>query len=86
MEKRAKTGGRQKGTPNKVNAALKDMILTALDGCGGVDYLVAQANKNPAAFMALIGKVLPLTVSADIKLDGEVNFRNILVNGVKVGG
>ena len=28
-----------------------------------VDYLAAQAEKNPAAFMALLGKVLPLQVT-----------------------
>lgn len=30
-----KTGGRQKGTPNKINADLKAMILGALDEAGG---------------------------------------------------
>lgn len=59
-----KTGGRQKGTPNKLNAALKDMILEALNEAGGVDYLVKQAKKrNPGPFLALVGKVLPLQVT-----------------------
>ena len=57
-----KTGGRKKGAPNKVNAALKDMILTALDESGGVEYLKAQAEANPNAFLTLVGKVLPMTV------------------------
>jgi hypothetical protein len=35
------------------------MILGALDDAGGQDYLAEQAHKNPAAFMALLGKVLP---------------------------
>jgi hypothetical protein len=34
-------GGRQVGTPNKVTATLKEMILAALDKKGGVEYLVA---------------------------------------------
>ena len=54
--------GRPKGVPNKTNAALKDMILGALDQKGGVDYLVKQADENPTAFLTLVGKVLPLTV------------------------
>ena len=38
------------------------MILAALDQVGGVDYLVKRAQDQPVAFMALLGKVLPLTV------------------------
>lgn len=59
-------GGRVKGTPNKVPAALKDMILQALANVGGVKYLEQQAKKrNPAPFLALVGKVLPLQVKTD---------------------
>ena len=57
--------GRKKGAPNKVTGALKDMILTALDGAGGVKYLQAQAAANPSAFLTLVGKVLPLQVSGE---------------------
>lgn len=60
-----KTGGRQKGTPNKTNADLKNMILNALDNKGGVKYLMRQADENPTAFMSLVGKVLPMTVAGD---------------------
>ncbi len=55
-----KTGGRSKGTPNKVNKALKDMILQALANVGGEAYLATQATANPTAFMALVGRVLPM--------------------------
>lgn len=58
-----KTGGRVKGTPNKVTATLKDMILQALDKQGGAEYLYRQADQNPAAFMTLVGKVLPMQVT-----------------------
>lgn len=62
----AKTGGRKKGTPNKTTAALKDMILGALDKKGGIKYLERQADENPTAFLTLVGKVLPLQVNADV--------------------
>ncbi len=39
------------------------MLLTALDQAGGVDYLVAQAHKNPKAFLALVGRVIPTQLS-----------------------
>ncbi len=58
-----KTGGRVKGTPNKVTASLKDMILQALDQQGGAEYLYRQADEYPAAFMTLVGKVLPMQVT-----------------------
>ena len=56
-------GGRQKGVPNKVTSELKDMVLQALEKAGGVEYLAKQAKQCPAAFMTLLGRVLPLQVS-----------------------
>jgi hypothetical protein len=68
-----KTGGRQKGTPNKRTALLKDAILEAAEAAGGeggmVAYLQAQAVANPSPFMALLGKVLPTQIGGDE--DGE---------------
>ncbi len=60
--KGVRLGGRSKGTPNKVTAALKDLILQALSDAGGVSYLTEQAQKNPTAFLSLVGRVLPLQV------------------------
>lgn len=57
-------GGRPKGAKNKATAALKDMVLEALADAGGVKYLRAQAEKNPNAFLTLVGKVLPLQIGA----------------------
>lgn len=66
-ERKAPNGGngRPKGATNRNTRALKDMILGALDEAGGVEYLLAQSEKNPAAFMTLIGKVLPTTLAGD---------------------
>jgi hypothetical protein len=72
-----KTGGRKKGTPNKISSALKEAILEAAEQAGGehgtVGYLVVQAHANPAAFMSLLGKVLPMTIT-DTAQNEEIKF------------
>jgi hypothetical protein len=55
--------GRGKGNLNKNTAAIKDMIEGALQDAGGRDYLARQAEENPAAFMGLLGKILPKDVT-----------------------
>lgn len=68
-----KTGGRAKGTPNKMTTQLKEMILEAAElagndmgGDGGtVQYLRTQATLQPAAFMSLLGRVLPMQIAGD---------------------
>ncbi len=61
-EKRPNQGKRG---PNKATKALKEMILGALSANGGQEYLERQAEANPVAFMALLGKVLPTTLAGD---------------------
>lgn len=58
--------GRPKGSANKVQADVKAMILGALEQAGGQQYLAEQAEANPAAFMGLVGKVLPKDVRAEV--------------------
>lgn len=65
-KKRAKTGGRTKGVPNKVTATIKMMLLEALDKLGGTKYLMAQAKANPVAFLSLIGRIMPTQVVGDV--------------------
>lgn len=55
--------GRKPGVPNKVTADVKAMILQALSDAGGADYLRARSQDEPAAFMQLVGKVLPMQVT-----------------------
>lgn len=57
--------GRPKGSPNKMPNQLKEMILTALEKAGGIQYLTAQAAENPKTFLLLLGRVLPLQVTGD---------------------
>jgi len=65
--------GRPKGLPNKMTVQVKEMILAALDKAGGVNYLAEQADKNPSAFLTLVGKVLPLQITGDA--DAPVTHR-----------
>lgn len=65
MAKGRKTGGRKKGTPNKINGDLRGMILEALSNVGGVAYLQDVAQTDRRAFCALIGRTLPLAVQGD---------------------
>jgi len=57
--------GKPKGAVQKNTKELKDMILKALEQAGGVAYLLscAQDEKTKGAFLALIGKVLPMTIA-----------------------
>jgi hypothetical protein len=67
--------GRPKGTPNKITGELKEMILGALDQAGGMEYLAAKAESHPQAFMALIGRVLPMTIATD----GDTGLKSLTV-------
>lgn len=67
--------GRPKGVRNKTTVVLKDAILLAADKAGGkagvIGYLHQQAKENPAAFMTLMGKIIPLQVTG--KDDEPIN-------------
>lgn len=57
--------GKPKGAVSKTPAAIKDMIAQALTNAGGVEYLTERANdpKTYSAFLGLVGKVLPMTLT-----------------------
>lgn len=69
-----KTGGRQKGTPNKNTRILKEAVLKALDAEGGPEYLRWLARENSSAFSSLLGKILPTQVEGPGD-EGEVVTR-----------
>lgn len=62
-----KTGGRQKGTPNKTTQAAKDAIASAAEQLGGTARMVEWAKEDPANERVFWGtiypKLLPLQVS-----------------------
>ncbi len=65
-KKREKTGGRQTGTPNKINATVKMMVLGALDKLGGEKWLQKLAADHPQAFAQLLAKIMPTQVVGDV--------------------
>lgn len=71
--------GRPKGSKNKTPALIREMVATALDRVGGVEYLARQAEEKPVAFMALVGKVLPVQVTG---ADGSAIQHSISVSFV----
>ena len=67
-------GGSRKGRPNRINRDIKEMVLGALNELGGTKYLAEQAQKNPAPFLALLGKVLPHTIIST-GADGAIEIK-----------
>ena len=61
-----KTGGRQKGTPNKMTQTIRAALEEALNRAGGVEYLLRQSEENPQAFMTLLGKIIPQQVHNEL--------------------
>jgi len=56
---RLKTGGRAKGTPNKLTVEIKSAIERAFQELGGWKWLVEVGEKKPEVFCALLAKILP---------------------------
>jgi hypothetical protein len=79
MAKGKKTGGRQKGVPNRVTTSVKQAITDAFDELGGVPSLVAWGKKNPNEFYGLWGRLAPREVHADVtvKLSPEERARRV---------
>ncbi|MDM9983734.1 hypothetical protein [Bartonella henselae] len=77
--------GRVKGVPNKTTSLLKESVIEAAKRAGSkygkeglISYLEKQALKCSAAYLALLGKVLPLQVTGEdggaIKMIGRVEI------------
>jgi hypothetical protein len=72
--------GRRVGSTNRVPTMLKDAILTAATlegsdtkGYGGLVGFLRQASRTePAAFLTLMGKVLPLQINAKVQAEMTV--------------
>jgi hypothetical protein len=67
--------GRPKGALDKGNKMIRELIVQALDNLGGVTYLEETARSHPAAFLSLLGKVMPIQVTGED--GGPVQFQKI---------
>ncbi|SAL10444.1 hypothetical protein AWB73_00112 [Caballeronia turbans] len=79
-----KTGGRQKGTPNKATVAVKEAFRAAFDDLGGTAALVEWAKENPTQFYQLFSKLIPTEVDATIS--GKAGAPAVQVQIVKSEG
>ncbi|MET3590555.1 hypothetical protein ABID23_001671 [Bartonella silvatica] len=86
--------GRIKGVPNKVTRILKEAVVKAAENAGNkigkdglISYLEKQAMECPAAYLALLGKILPLQVTGEdggaIKMITRVEIAPLTMNDDK---
>ena len=74
----SKTGGRAKGTPNKVNATLKEFIKNLIDNNREqvIDDLRALQPYQRLLFIErLIGYVLPKQAAVDVKSQVDAEYK-----------
>ena len=86
MATRAKTGGRQKGTPNKVTGITKEMINQVLaayhdDGRLTKDFDELEPKERLNVFIKLIGFILPKPQAIDVEL--KTSDSNSIVERLK---
>lgn len=74
-------GGRQKGTPNKASANVKEAIQSAFDGIGGVRAFTEWARLNPTDFYKLYAKMLPQELKAHMSGDADVRWTIEVIDG-----
>jgi hypothetical protein len=63
--KRIKTGGRTKGTPNRLTTSIKEALLETFDRRGGTQALLDWSNDHPSDFYALVGRLIPKEPSVE---------------------
>jgi hypothetical protein len=80
---RRKTGGRRLGVPNRNTRVLREAVLLAAVAAGSEKgknglylYLKKVAKKQPAIFLPLLGRLLPLQVESQQTSKTEVTYRS----------
>lgn len=74
-----KTGGRQKGTPNKLGGTAKENVACVFVRLGGIQAMVDWAEKNPTQFYGIYAKLLPI----DMELSGKEGAPAVQIHIVK---
>lgn len=77
-----KTGGRKKGTPNKLVSDAREGILYAAEQLGGMDRLVAWAQEDPANeklfWSSIWVRIVPKDVNAHV--DGKISLEQLIAD------
>lgn len=75
MAKGAKTGGRTKGTPNKVTKDVRAVIVDVAERLRGADGLFEWVKSDPVNerifWSQIYPKMLPKEIRADVTSDGQ---------------
>ena len=66
MAKDIKTGGRQKGTNNKVTQGAVANIMSVFEMLGGAQGFAQWATDNQTEFYKHYAKLIPMTVNAEL--------------------
>jgi hypothetical protein len=70
--------GRKLGSVNKTTAAVKESLMAAFDGMGGVEALIEWGKANPAPFYQIWARLLPQELKADISTEVKVRVPSSL--------
>ena len=70
MARGYKTGGRKKGSKNKLTAATRDVIAEAAERLGGVDRLVDWAQEDKDNERAFWASIYPKLLPHDLNVQG----------------
>lgn len=74
MAKGKKTGGRTRGTPNKVTTSVKEGLTLAYVTIGGDQAFASWAQENQTEFYKIWSKMLP----QDVQHTGTLRLEDIL--------
>lgn len=66
-----KTGGRQKGTPNKATAKLRQIVTDSVERYMNADMMADLEKVSPAERLKHLHELLKLTVPKPVEVDPE---------------
>ena len=69
-----KTGGRQRGTPNRSTASAKAALQEAFEGMGGVAALTDWGKENRTEFYKLYGRLIPSEIAVQEPVDPAIFY------------
>jgi hypothetical protein len=82
MAQRQKTGGRKRGTPNKITTAFKDAVRVVYDDIGGDQAFAAWARECPTEFYRIASRLIPTEIAPR---DHEIGITIVLAPSDSAG-